>query len=174
MPTYFSKQIIDDVNKLLDIPPEEQAVLTTWKQILAYLRQHCGIKKDEVKLHPKFPFVHLKNRGGYMLNGFEAHRVGASVQKVGANTDELHGAAAMEISPNPAERKEQMEKNAQLAKSSNGLLASPSGEETHMTIGRGHMAAFCRAANAGCRTVFKNIQSRDGNISLEILKKTHS
>ena len=74
------------------------------------------MKKDKVKLHTKFLFVHLKNRGGAMLNGFEAQRVGANVQKVGANTEELHGAAAIQISPNPAERKEQVEKTFSLRK----------------------------------------------------------
>ena len=40
-----------------------------------------------------------------------------------------------------------------------------------MSIGTGHMVCFCRAANAGCSTPFKNIQNDEGVISSESLKK---
>ena len=107
-----------------------------------------------------------------MLNGFNAHANAANVKKIGANRKELHGAVAIEMQPVPAERDLQIEANRKLATASKGLISLPDGTELYLTLGTGHMASFCRSANAGGTTPFKTLQGPDGKtISTELLKR---
>ena len=134
-------------------------------------KDESNFKSEKATTHPRVMIRHPKSRAGFMLNGLSCHASGANVKPIGANREELHGAVIIEISPFPDVQKTQIDANIKIAAASKGLLAMPTGEEQHMSIGTGHMVAFCRAASKGCRTVFKSIKSPDGNISLEILKK---
>ena len=51
------------------------------------------------------------------------------------------------------------------------MLAPVSGTEKVCSVGTGHAAAFCRAANAGCKTPHKLLQNTDGGISIQKLKR---
>jgi len=117
MPTYYSKQVVTEVDKLLQTPVSEQPVIVTWKKILVVLKRE-GIVKEKRLLHPRRILAHPKNRGGLMLNGFNVRANGSKVAKVGANRSELHGATVIEMSPFSATSKEQIEENVKLAEKS--------------------------------------------------------
>ena len=106
-----------------------------------------------------------------MLNGFNAQANGVKVKRIGANREELHGAVVIELSHFPNERSLQIVSNQKVAVASKDLIAPPNGQETHMSIGTGHMVCFCRAALHGCKTPFKEIQDDQGRISVEVLKR---
>ena len=65
---------------------------------------------------------------------------------------------------------EQFDANEKVITAFNGMLAPITGDETHLTLGTGHAAAFCKASNAGCRTPIKSIQDAAGKINLQLLK----
>ena len=64
---------------------------------------------------------------------------------------------------------EQVEANNKVIIASNGMLAPITGKERHLTLGTGHCTAFCKAANAGCRTPISYIQDAAGNINVPLL-----
>ena len=51
------------------------------------------------------------------------------------------------------------------------MLAPVKGTEKVCSVGTGHAAAFCRAANAGCKTPHKLLQNTDGGINIQKLKR---
>ena len=57
-------------------------------------------------VHTEETMTHPRNRGSLVLNPNNAHRNGSMIRRVGANVLELHGAVAMEMSPDPAKRQE--------------------------------------------------------------------
>ena len=171
MPTYFSQGVVDEINELLMTPPSKQSIITTWKTIMQRFRDEGVVKKEKNILHSRYILCHPKNRAGFMLNGFNAHANGSKVKRIGANREELHGAVVIELSPFTAVKKMQIDANIKIAAASNRMIPAPTGEELYMSIGTGHMVCFCRAANAGCSTPFKNIQNDEGVISSESLKK---
>ena len=171
MPTYYSETLVDAVNKLLATPAKEQSIITSWKKILQLLFEANVMKQEKQLIHCKYILCHPKNRAGFMLNGFNAQANGVKVKRIGANREELHGAVVIELSPFPSERNLQIVSNEKVAGASKELIAPPSGQETHMSIGTGHMVCFCRAALHGCKTPFKEIQDDQGRISVEILKR---
>jgi len=56
--------------------------------------------------------------------------------------------------------------NEKVISSSKGMLAVVTGNERALTLGTGHCAAFCKAANAGCSTTISFIATADGKINL--------
>lgn len=170
MPTYYSKEVVDSVQELLNTPPSVQPIGTSWQKIMQKLKLN-KIVKDKRLVRCKYILPHPKNRSGMMINGFNSRANGSKVVKVGANRLELHGAVAIELSPFPAAAKQQLESNFELAKRSKGLIPPPCGEEFLLSLGTGHMCAFVRAAQAGLKACFKNLADKDGNISLEVLNK---
>ena len=169
MPTYYSKQRVNQINGILNMDVKEQSIVTGWIEILKILKENGIIKGEKRLIHTKHVLCHPKNRAGFMLNGFNSHANGLKVKKVGANRSELHGAVAMERSPFPEERAKELAANKAVAEGSNGLIPMPDGNEDFMSLGTGHMVAFVRASNAGCRTPFKELQDATGHISKEIL-----
>ena len=59
----------------------------------------CVIHTDQIMVHPK-------NRGGLMINGFDSQTKGSKVKHVGANLAKLTDAVCIELSPDPAKRKD--------------------------------------------------------------------
>jgi hypothetical protein len=168
MPTYYSKEIVDEVQRLLITPPSVQPINTTWKMIMQVFKREQILKPKRL-VNVKDIFPHPKNRGGMMLNGFNAQANASKVQRVGANRDELHGAVCLEMNPFPATKKCQIDANLELVEKSKGLIAKPFGSESLLSLGTGHMVAFCRAALQQIRACFKNLENEQGQISLEIL-----
>ena len=170
MPTYYSKQVVTEVDKLLQTPVSEQPVIVTWKKILVVLKRE-GIVKEKRLLHPRRILAHPKNRGGLMLNGFNVRANGSKVAKVGANRSELHGATVIEMSPFSATSKEQIEENVKLAEKSGGLIPPPTGEEQFLSLATSHMVCFIRCVLAGLKAGFTNIGDDNGNLSAELLSR---
>lgn len=56
-------------------------------------------------------------------------------------------------------------------RNSKGMLADVNGSERVLSVGTGHTAAFCRAANAGCKTNISSIKDNAGVIDLAKLKR---
>lgn len=67
--------------------------------------------------------------------------------------------------------KAQVLANEKVIKGCNGMLASVNGMERALTLGTGHCAAFCKAANAGCKTPISHLSNTDGFIDLAALKR---
>ena len=124
-------------------------VITVATQFADFCQKH-GMCYDAT-LHTDAVFCHLKNRGGLGLNPHNVHLNAAKVHRVGANLKELHGAWAFEFSGVAATKAYQVAFNAALIDGAGGLLAKPTGSERVLSMGCGHTAAACRAANAGCR-----------------------
>ena len=61
--------------------------------------------------------------------------------------------------------------NEKVIKSAKGMLANVNGMERALTLGTGHCAAFCKAANAGCKTPISHLSNNDGFIDLAALKR---
>ena len=148
---YYPIPLVEKVQTLIKKGCESKsAVVTAYTDIMKVL-EDAGIVKTQV-IHTKEVLCHPRNRGGLMLNAFKAHRTGFRIMCVGASRAELHGACVFEMSPFPAAAKAQQEANLRLISNSKGLLAPMTGRERFLTVGAGHVTAFCRAANHGCTT----------------------
>ena len=170
MPNYYPKEIIAEVEGLLQTPVSESPVIATWKKILGVLKRE-GIVKEKRLIHPRRILPHPKNRGGLMLNGFNVRANGSKVAKVGANRSELHGATVIEISPFGATKKEQIDLNHELADKSAGLIPPPNGDEDFLSLATSHMVCFIRCVLAALRACFTNIGDDNGKLSVELLSR---
>ena len=170
MPNYYTKQVVAEIEKILQTPVSEQPIIMGWKKIMAILKKE-GIVKEKRLIHPKRILAHPKNRGGLMLNGFNVRANGSKVAKVGANRAELHGATVIEMSPFGATKKEQMDANIDLAAKSAGLIPPPNGEEDFLSLATSHMVCFIRCVLAALRACFTNIGDDNGNLSAELLSR---
>ena len=50
--------------------------------------------------------MRARNRGGLLVNAFNAHRNGSRICRVGANRKELHGAVCYELPKDEQQRKD--------------------------------------------------------------------
>ncbi len=141
MPTYYSKEVFDDVQGLLLTPPSVQPINTSWKMIMAVFRRE-GILKPKRLIHVRDIYPHPKNRGGMMLNGFNAQANASKVQRVGANRDELHGAVVIEMNPFPSQKQAQIDANLESPspRAQNG--ACPWGRGTWWHSAEQHFRSF--------------------------------
>ena len=153
---------IDAVNVLMKKKTSEMPLNTQWSEILKVFADHKVSYK--LKAHSGMILVHPRNRGGLGLNWHNAHRNGRKIVGVGGDLAELKNAICFELSTNTLIRNEQIDFNKELVKSANGLLAEVNGSERFLSIGAGHCAGFCRAANARTPTPEKKLQDKDGRI----------
>lgn len=65
----------------------------------------------------------------------------------------------------------QIDANVRVISNSKGMLAPVKGTERVLSLGTGHCAAFCRAANAGCKTPIQFIRDSSGAIDIVSLKR---
>ena len=148
---HYSQELVEEGDRIL-----EQAdgtgtpILTVALEFLDFCEKNNLMYKDV--LHSKFVLCHPKNRGSLGLNPYNCHLNLASVYRVGANPAELHGAVAIEISAKRGAKECEIRSNEQFVRLAGGLLAPLSGAERVLSVGCGHMAGACRAANAACRT----------------------
>ena len=89
-----------------------------------------------------------------------------------ANTDFLFQLfkCTIRMRHNAVALKEQIAANRRVIEAAKGMLAAINGSETHLTVGTGHCAAFCRAANNGCQTPVSYLQDSQGKINIGFLK----
>ena len=62
MTTYFSREVVDKVQKLLTTPASAKPINTTWENIMAIFRAEKIIKPKRV-IHPSEIFPQPKNMG---------------------------------------------------------------------------------------------------------------
>ena len=169
----YSPSLVAEIQAIIDdardgkIPPntayEDICERLIEKQVVTEEVLTC----DKVACHPS-------NRSGMGLNGYNVHRNGAEVDRVGVDFKELNKAAAFQICPIEPKKSEQLNWNRELAKSSKGLLAPLTGRETCMSVGTGHWTAWCRAILAGCKTPIKHVADKDGFLVSERFRKRDS
>ena len=87
--------------KILDSDDEIGIIKDNFLELL----MENGIGRDVV-MKPEEVLVHPSNRGGLLVNAYNAHKNGSMVRRVGANKKELHGAVCMEMSPDPTKRQD--------------------------------------------------------------------
>ena len=146
------------------IPP-----LTAYMDIIDMLEPLRHVK-DEVLLSKRMA-THPSNRGGGGLNPHNVHKNGLEIVKIGTDPKELVNAAAFQLCPMSPQKDIQLNFNKKLISSSKGLLAPLTGSEDHLTVSAGHFTAWVRAVQARCRTPFKELQSADGSVSMDIVAK---
>ena len=130
-----------------------------------------NLARKGIKYKATQMLVHHKNRGKLGLNPYNAHRVGASVKRIGCDLNQLINAACMQMSPFSDVREEQISFNQKQIDRADGLLANINGTEVSLTLACGHMAAFIRAAESGCRTSEPTLADRNGHINKESIIK---
>lgn len=126
------------------------------------------------ELHVGTILVHPSNRGKTGLSHHNAHKNGLKIYNVGADLDLLKQACCQEMHPaGSSKHEEQVLGNKKLVDASNRMLAPVTGEERFVSLGTGHTTAFCRAANAGCPTPYKDIRDSNGNLNAAMLKASN-
>ena len=102
---YYGKEIVDSVAAILKQDTEVVPVISMTKQIRKILMDN-KISYRSKKLHCIFLLVHRRNRGGLLVNAFNAHRNGAKIASFGGDRAELHSAVCIELNPDPEKRKD--------------------------------------------------------------------
>ena len=102
------------VNQMVD-----QVVHTLKKQGLAY---HSVVTPSQVLCHPH-------NRANQMLSWLDMWDKGQKMMAIGMKRQFLGESMAIEISPDPAKRSEQLMANENLIKEANGAMAPMTGSE---------------------------------------------
>eukprot|EP00435_Cladocopium_sp_Y103_P024771 s3052_g6.t1 len=102
----------------------------------------------EVVLKPEDLLCHPANRGGAMVNGFDAWVKGSSVLATGLKPSLLPpNSFCMEM--DPARRDAQLQANQQMCAKSENLLGKVLGTERYLTLGTSHFVMYCRALQQG-------------------------
>eukprot|EP00438_Fugacium_kawagutii_P008080 Skav207896 [mRNA] locus=scaffold2233:84599:87309:+ [translate_table: standard] len=102
----------------------------------------------EVVLKPEDLLCHPANRGGAMVNGFDAWAKGSSVLATGLKPSLLPpNSFCMEI--DPAKREAQFQANQQMCAKAENLLGTVLGTERFLTLGTSHFVMYCRALQQG-------------------------
>ena len=136
--------------------------LTILTEIIEYLQnKRIGYK---MILHTDLLLVHPENRGRLGINAHNSHRNLATIVKIGGDRSLLTMSIAFEMSPDIAEKAEQIAFNQRLIDGSKGMLASIKGGERFLSVGASHTVGWCRSANSGCKTNEKTIMVIDGPI----------
>ena len=143
--------------------------------ILNRLEIACNLLREmnllqELDVLPEKVLCHPCNRGGLGLNPHNAHRTGAKVQSIGADLKQLD-TYLFTMPPAGAVAAKHIKFNEELVSIAEGMLAPVNGHELYTSVAGGHFEAFCKAANAGCKTNQKNIMDEQGNIDVGKLKK---
>ena len=125
-------------------------------------------------MHVKDIMCHTANRGSLGLNGYNVHRNGHEVDKIGVDMKELGKARRFEVCPLEPTKSAQVNFNARIVEKTKGLLADLSGSETKLSVGTGHYTAWVRAIRAGCRTPFKVMADSNGRLSADRFRNKDS
>lgn len=99
----FSKEIVEQGEAILR--QEGKAVGEIEAEFIDFLLNVVHVGTYGI-LHCAEVLVHPENRSGMMVNAFEAHKKGSKVKHVGAKLEKLVEAVCMQMSPDPARRKD--------------------------------------------------------------------
>ena len=164
----YSQSVVDQVQAIIDsnlkgeVGPNT-ALWDIWDILAA---QKTG-RAQKTRLRCEQVGVHPSNRGTFGLNGWNCHRNGNEIDKVGTDLNMLNMAMCFQICPLDPKKSEILAFNRKVIKQSKGLLAELTGDESHISVGTSHFNGWTRAINAGCRTPFKHLQDQDGRLSVE-------
>ena len=164
----YSTTIVNQVQEIIDknlkgeIGPNT-ALWDIW-EILASQKtpraKKIVLRCGQVACHPS-------NRGTFGLNGYNCHKNGNEIDKVGVDLNMLNMAMCFQLCPIDPNKTNALVFNRKVIKQAKGLLADLTGEESHISVGTGHFTGWCRAIKAGCRTPFKHLQDDRGCLSEE-------
>lgn len=152
----FGSKLVSEIQVIIDdsrngtLPPN-----TAYEDISDRLIQE-KVVVSEVMTCDKI-MCHPCNRGKMGLNGYNVHRNGSEIDRVGVDLKELNKAACFQICPLEPIRGQQIQWNQNLIAANNGLLAKLSGTETCMSVSSGHWTAWCRAIKNSCRSPMSHL-----------------
>ena len=170
--------LIQQVKEIVEKPVGEYGPIAKYLDIKE-LCLKSGVGREET-LHVKEVLVHKANRGGLGVNAHNAHRHLSMIHSVGADLKLLENACAVEILPigqdgaHNAVYHEQLSFNHTLVKNSKEMLAPVGGQERFFSLGTGHTAAGCRAANAQCKTPYTKMADPQGRINPTFLASSNA
>ena len=123
-------------------------VNTKLEKVLGILSHH-GYCFDSI-ISPKEMMVHPLNRGGSMVNGWDAHMKGKNILLTGLKPSLLAPSSlCMEVHRDVDKRQEQFRRNESMIQQSEGLLGELRGDEKYLTLGNSHWIMFLRAMEQG-------------------------
>ena len=95
----YAADVVAEGARILAQNPVNVSVGVIKDEFLSFLKakQICY----EAIFHSDQVLVHPKNRGGLLINPFNANRNGSAICRSGANLKELHGAVAFELQVDP-------------------------------------------------------------------------
>ena len=165
---YYEAEMVATINEIRLQDQSKVGAVTIFRQLFDKLVEYGMMKPVQTHLNPKKVLVHPKNRSGLGIHGKNAHENADTVLGMGA--DRKHASKnsyCFELPPTRSKRVESFAFNERLAENSEGILAKPFGDETHESVGGGHMCGFCRATEARCKTPIKRLQDKDGRIDYD-------
>ena len=93
---HYAQSVVDEGRAILARDGVD-APMTVTMDMIEFLMQHnIAVKETQ---HSKYFLVHLKNRGGLLVNAFNCHQNGIGIKTAGADLAELHNAVALELPP---------------------------------------------------------------------------
>lgn len=107
--------------------------------------------------------VHPKNRSGTLINPHSCHRKGSQILKAGADMSMLSNSVCMELSPDNAVRRSQLEPFEKLVASS-PMLSPLLGCERYATLSSGHTCQFVKALIHGSETCEPSLAGPNGRL----------
>ena len=97
------------------------------------------------------------------------------IWKVGCDLDLLKQACCCDMAPQGSqEHTNQVNVNQKWAAASNGMMAPVTGEERFISLAASHTYAAFRAADVGCKTPYKDIQDKGGNMDKALLSNDNN
>ena len=126
-----SQQVVEEVQATM---AGTDGIYHKIEKVLTILESNGWAQK--MTIQPKDILCHPSNRGGAMLSFYDVWSKGKAMLSVGLQKKLLHGSIAMEVSKKSTKRSDQIAKNQQLVKDSQGHLAPVSGQERFL-------ASFC-------------------------------
>lgn len=134
--------------KVDEILASESPVLVKVQSLVDHLTE-CGLAY-KMMVKPSEVLTHPDNRAGQMLSALDCWNKGMKMWSVGVRKELLTSSVAFELAINTETREKQLQSNQRLIESSNGLLATISGQERFLSVSSSHMAAWLKAVGSGC------------------------
>ena len=110
----------------------QEPILTRLDKVFSLLKDENLLQEAQM-VHPSEWLCHQATRGGLGLNPYNVHKVGAKVQRVGANLQCLNTVLS-QLHPDSAQADKQKQVNKALVAASDGLLASITGSDKYLHV----------------------------------------
>ena len=150
--TAFPSEAMDSVtkNKMKAILDSSDGVNKKLEKIMALLT--LANLCYGIILKPSTLLCHPLNRGGQMVNSFDAWRKGAAILNTGLKPELLPAnSVCIEMSSNAATKAAQIDANKAMMEQASGMLGCITDQERFLTLGNSHMVMWCRAMEQGAK-----------------------